>query len=76
MDAEDLIIDHHAKCKVVEHVGEVVPDISVAVLAGTLGIESIGLGYAAGLVVAADKVNSVGVAKLKTDEERDRLHAE
>lgn len=33
VDAEDFIVDDHAKRQEVEHIGEVVPDACVAVLA-------------------------------------------
>lgn len=33
MDAEDLVIDDHAQGKEIEHVGKIVPDISIAILA-------------------------------------------
>lgn len=62
MDAKYFVVDHYTQREVVEHVGEVVPDIGVAVFAGTLCVEAVGLGDTAGLVVAADKVDSVGVS--------------
>lgn len=62
VDTEDFVIDYYTQREVVKHVGEVVPDIGVAVFAGTLGVETVGLCDAAGLVVAADKVDSVGVS--------------
>lgn len=54
MDAKDLIVDHYRQREEVEHVGEVVPHICVAVFPCALGVEAVGLGHAAGLVVAAD----------------------
>ena len=36
-----LIINHNAQCQKVEHVGEVMTDIGVAVFAGTLGVETV-----------------------------------
>lgn len=33
MDAEDLVIDDHAKGKEIEHVGEIVPDIRITIFA-------------------------------------------
>ena len=54
MHAEDLVIDHDGQREEVEHVREVVPDVGVAVLAVAFGVEAVGLGYASGLVVAAD----------------------
>lgn len=33
MDAENLVIDNHAKGKEIEHIGEIVPDIRITILA-------------------------------------------
>lgn len=54
VDAEDLVIDDAGEGEVVKHVGEVVPDSGVAVLAAAFGVEAVGLGNTARLVVAAD----------------------
>ena len=62
MYTEYLVVDDDAQSEEVEHVGEVVPYVGVAVLSGTLGVEAVGLGDAARLVVAADEVNSLGVS--------------
>ncbi len=75
MDAEDLVIDDHAQGQEIEHVSEVMPDISIAVLPGAFGIEAIRLGYAARLMVAADQMYSVGVSKFQADKERNRFDA-
>ena len=52
--AEDLVVDDDGQGEEVEHVGEVVPDVGVAVFAVAFGVEAVGLRYASGLVVAAD----------------------
>jgi len=54
MYAEYLVVNDNAEGEVVEHVGEVVPDIGVAVFARAFCVEAVGLGYAAGFVVSAD----------------------
>ena len=54
MHTEYLIIDHDGQGKEVEHVGEVVPDIGVAVFAVAFGVKAIGLCYTTRLVVAPD----------------------
>lgn len=41
MDTENLVVDYHTQSEKVKHVGKVVPDISIAILARTLGVESI-----------------------------------
>lgn len=43
MYTEDLVIDDGTQGEEVKHIREVVPDVRVSVLAGTLGIEAIGL---------------------------------
>lgn len=60
--AEYLVVDHNAQCEEIEHVGEIVPDVGVAVFPSTLGIEPIRLGHAAGLMISADKVHALGVS--------------
>lgn len=74
--AEDLVVDDDRQRQEVEHVGEVVPHVGVAVLARALGVEAVRLRHAARLVVAADQVHAVRVAQLEAYEERDGLNAE
>lgn len=76
MHAEDLVVYDDAERQKVEHVGEVVPDIRIAVLARALGVETVGLGHAARLVVAADEVHSVGVSQFQTDKKGNGFDAE
>jgi hypothetical protein len=76
VDAKDLVVNDAGEGEVVEHVGEVVPDRSVTVLAAALGVETVGLGNSSGLVVAADEVDAVGVAKFETDQQRNGFDAE
>lgn len=54
MHAEYLVINDHAQRQVVKHVCKIVPYVGIAVFAGTLGIKSIGLCNAAGLVITAN----------------------
>lgn len=76
MHTEDCVVDYYRQSEVVEHVGEVVPDVGVAVFARALGVEAVGLGHAAGLVVATDEVDAVGVAEFEADEEGNCFDAE
>ena len=41
MNAKDLVADDNTQRQVVEHVGEVMPDIGAAILASALGVEAI-----------------------------------
>lgn len=63
VDAKDLVVDDDAERQKVKHVGKVVPDAGVAVLAGTFRVEAVRLRHAARLVVPADQMDSVGVSQ-------------
>ena len=76
MHTEDLVVDDDAEGQEVEHVGEVVPDVCVAVLAVAFRVETVGLGHAARFVVAADEVHAGWVAELEADEEGDCFDGE
>ena len=52
------------------------PDVCIAVFAAAFCVEAIGLGDAAGLVVAADEGYAVGVAELEAEEEGDGFDGE
>lgn len=43
VNAEDLVVNDDAEGKKIEHVGEVMPYIRIAILARTFGIETVGL---------------------------------
>lgn len=73
--AEDLVVDDDRERQEVEHVGEVVPHVGVAVLARAFGVEAVRLRHAARLVIAADEVDAVRIAQLEADEERDGFDA-
>ena len=63
MHAEDLIVDHHAESEEIKHIGEIMPNVCVAVLAGALGVETVRLCYTPGLVVPADQMHSLRVSQ-------------
>ena len=62
MYAEYLVVDDHAQGKEIEHVGEIVPDIGIAVFSRTLCVKSVRLSNASRLMVAADEMNAMGVS--------------
>ena len=62
MHAEDLVVDHDAQGEEVEHVGKIVPDVGIAVFSGTLGVEPVRLGHAAGFMVSTDEMDALGVS--------------
>jgi len=76
VDAEDLVVDDAGEGEVVEHVGEVVPNSSVAVLAAAFRVETVGLGDSSRLVVAADEMDAMRVAEFETDQQRDGFDTE
>lgn len=76
MYTENLVVYYDTERQEVKHVGEVVPDVGIAILSRALGIEAIGLSDAARLVVAADQMHSVGVSQFQTDKKGNSFDAE
>lgn len=72
--AEDLVLDEGGEGKVVKKVGEIFPDVGVAVLAQTLVVEPVDLGDLAGLVVATKDGDTLRVTDFEADEECDSLY--
>jgi hypothetical protein len=62
MQAEDLVLDESGKGEEVEEVGEVFPDICVAILSEAFVVETIDLGDLAGFVIATEDGDALGVA--------------
>jgi hypothetical protein len=73
VQAEDLVVDEGGEGQVVEEVGEVLPDVGVAVLAQALVVEAVDLSDLAGLVVATKNGDALRVSNLESDEESDGL---
>ena len=59
MHCEHLIVDDRTDWEVVEDVGEVLPDLWIAVLLLALCVEAIDLSDLSGFVVSTKKANSV-----------------
>lgn len=76
VDAEDLVVDDAGEGEVVEHIGEVVPNSSITVLAAALCVETVGLGNSSRLVVPADEVDAVRIAEFETNQQRDGFDTE
>lgn len=74
--AKNLIVDYDRQGEKVEHVCKVVPYIGVPVLARALSVKAVRLCNAAGLVVAADKMDSMRITQLQAYEERNGLDRE
>lgn len=73
MKTEDLVVDQGGQRKVVEEVGEVLPDVCVAVFSEALVVEAIDLGDLAGFVVSSENGYALGVSDLEGDEEGNGL---
>ena len=69
MKTEDLVVDKGREGQVVEEVGEVLPDVGIAVLPQALVVEAVDLGNLARLVVATKNGDALGVADLEGDEQ-------
>lgn len=72
--AENLVFDKSGEGEVVKEIGEIFPDIGVAVFAQTFVVKSIDLCNLAGFVVSTENSDTLGVTDLKADEERDRFN--
>lgn len=72
--AENLVLDKGGEGEVIEEVGEVFPDIGVAVFAQALVVKTVDLCDLAGFVISSENGDTLGVTDLKTDKESDRLH--
>ena len=63
---EDLVLDQSCEREEVEEVGEVLPDICVAILSQTLVVEAVDLGDLARLVVATQDCDALRVSNLES----------
>lgn len=68
--AENLVINKSGEGKVVEKVGEIFPDIGIAVFTQALVVEAIHLCDLAGLMVTTKDSDALGVADLESNKER------
>lgn len=76
MQTEDLAVDEGGEREVVEEIGKVLPNIGVAILAEAFIVETVDLSDLAGLVVATQNGDALGVADLKRNKESDSLDGE
>lgn len=72
--AENLVLNKSGEGEVVEEVGEVFPDIGIAVFAQALVVKTVDLCNLAGFVISSENGDTLGVTDLKTDKESDGLH--
>lgn len=64
VDTEDLVIYNNTQSKKIEHVGEIVPDIGVAVFSSAFGVETVRLRDTPRFMVSSDQMDSFGVSEL------------
>lgn len=75
MQTEDLVLNEGGQGQKVEEVGEVFPNICVAVLAEAFVVETVDLCDLSGFVVAAEDCNTSRVADFERNEKGDGLDA-
>ena len=75
MEAEDLILDEGGQRQKVEEVGEVLPDVRIAIFSKALIVEAVNLSDLTGLVVAAEDGDARRVADFESNKEGDGFHA-
>ena len=73
MEAENLAIDQGRKGKVVEQIGEILPDIGIAVLSQAFVIKSVDLCDLTGFVVTTQDGDSFTVSYLECKQETVRV---
>jgi hypothetical protein len=76
VQTKDLVVDQGGEGKVVEEVGEVFPDISVAIFSKALVVEAVYLCNLTRLVIAAQDGDALRISDLERDEKSHSLHRE
>lgn len=74
MQTEDLVVDESGERKVVEKIGEVLPNVCVTILAQALVVKPIYLRNLTRLVVAAKNGNPLGISDLQRHKQSDSLN--
>lgn len=74
METEDLVLNECGKGEIVKEVGEVFPNVGVAVFAQALVVKSIHLRDLTGLVIASENSDTLRVANFKGNQKRNSFH--
>lgn len=74
VEAEELVLNNCSEGEEIEEFSEALPHIGVAVLPAALIVKSINLGDLARFVITSQDGQSVFVAHLQRDQQRDCLH--
>lgn len=74
METEDLIVNKGCEGKVVEEVGEVFPNVCVAVLSKTFIVETVDLGDLSGFMISSKDGDSGWISDLESDKKCDCFH--
>jgi len=75
MDGKYFSINDCSKTEIVKDVAAVAPDVGIAVLPNTFVIEAVDLCNLPTLMVASDKGDSVWIANLEGDQQKQRFDA-
>jgi hypothetical protein len=73
VEAEDLVVDEGGERQIVEEVGEVFPHVRISIFPEALVVEAVDLRDLAGLVVATEDGDALGVSDFERDEQGDGL---
>lgn len=76
MESENRVFDECCEGDVVEEVGEVLPNISVAILPQTFIVESVDLCDLSRFVVASEKCDAITEANFERDKESEAFNGE
>jgi len=74
METEDLTVHQGSQRKIVKQIGEIFPNIGIAILPQTLVIKSIDLGDLSALMITTEDGDAAAKPHLESDEESDSLN--
>jgi hypothetical protein len=74
VEAEDLIVDQGGKGEEIEEVGEVFPNVRIAIFPKALIVKAIDLCNLTRFVVATEDCNALGVSDFESNEESNCLY--